>query len=271
MRREAITRPSRRGFLQTAMAGTGLLLSGQFRLLGQAKEVSLNAWIRIGPDDTVTLIASQAEMGQGAGTTLPAILAEELSADWKKVRLEQCGVNAAYNNPRVNWQFTGNSESTTGFFELLRRMGASARETLIQAAAERWRVMPSECVADANLVIHSPTNRRLRFGELAEAAAELKPPANPPLKQQAEWKLLGRSLGRVELPSKLNGTAVFGMDFRIPGMLYAAVAMPPSACRVSSMLSNSRMESRSSPTPTGARARRWRPHPSSGNQGPMQS
>jgi isoquinoline 1-oxidoreductase beta subunit len=210
------------------MAGAGLLLSGQFRLLGQAKEVSLNAWIRIAPDDTVTLIASQAEMGQGAGTTLPAILAEELCADWKKVRLEQSGVNEAYNNPRVNWQFTGNSESTTGFFELLRRMGASARETLIQAAAERWRVMPSECLADTSFVIHSATNRRFRFGELAEAAGKLKPPADPPLKQPAEWKLLGRTLGRVELPSKLKGSAVFGLDFRVLGMLYAAVAMPPT-------------------------------------------
>jgi CO/xanthine dehydrogenase Mo-binding subunit len=101
---EPIVGQSRRAFLQTSMAGAGLVLSGQFRLLGQAKEVSLNAWIRIAPDDTVTLIASQAEMGQGAGTTLPAILAEELCADWKRVRLEQSGVNDAYNNPRVNWQ-----------------------------------------------------------------------------------------------------------------------------------------------------------------------
>ena len=228
MRPNTIVAPSRRGFLQSSIAGAGLLLSGRFRLLGQAKEVSLNAWIRIAPDDTVTLIASQAEMGQGAGTTLPAILAEELCADWKRVRLEQSGVNEAYNNPRVNWQFTGNSESTTGFFELLRRMGASARETLIQAAAEQWRVMPSECVADSNFVIHSPTNRRLKFGDVAEAASKLKPPADPPLKQQAEWKLLGRSLGRVELPAKLNGSAVFGLDFRVPGMVYAAVAMPPA-------------------------------------------
>jgi len=225
---EPIVAQSRRAFLQTSLAGAGVVFSGQFRLLGQAREVSLNAWIRIAPDDTVTLIASQAEMGQGAGTTLPAILAEELCADWKRVRLEQSGVNDAYNNPRENWQFTGNSESTTGFFELLRRMGASARETLIQAAADRWRVPPGECVADSNLVIHSPTNRRLKFGDLAEAASQLKPPADPPLKQAAEWKLLGKPLGRVELPSKLNGSAVFGIDFRVPGMLYAAVAMPPT-------------------------------------------
>ena len=228
MHRETMTAPSRRGFLQTSAAGVGLLLSGQFRLLGQAKEVSMNAWIRIAPDDTVTLIASQAEMGQGAGTTLPAILAEELCADWKRVRLEQSGVDEAYNNPRVNWQFTGNSESTTGFFELLRHMGASARETLIEAAAERWRVPASECVANANAVIHSQTGRRFRYGELAEAAAKLKPPADPPLRQPSEWKLLGRSLGRIELPSKLNGSAIFGIDFRVPGMLYATVAMPPA-------------------------------------------
>jgi len=228
VRLETINNPSRRNFLQTSAASVGLLLSGQFRLLGQAKEVRMNAWIRIAPDDTVTLIASQAEMGQGAGTTLPAVLAEELCVDWKKVRLEQSGVDEAYNNPRVNWQFTGNSESTTGFFELLRRMGASARETFIQAAAERWRVPAGECVADANAVMHSRTGRRFRYGELAEAASKLKPPADPPLRQPSEWKLLGRSLGRVELPSKLDGSAIFGMDFRVPGMLYAAVAMPPT-------------------------------------------
>ena len=228
MRPEPMAVPSRRGFLRTSITGAGLLLSGQLRLLAQPNEARLNAWIRVAPDDTVTLIASQAEMGQGAGTTLPAILAEELCADWKKVRLEQCGVDEAYNNPRVNWQFTGNSESTTGFFELLRRMGASARETLIQAAAQRWRVSPAECIAELNFVIHPATNRRLGFGEVAEAAAKLKPPADPPLKQPAEWKLLGRPLGRVELPSKLNGSAVFGMDFRVPGMLYAEIAMTPT-------------------------------------------
>ena len=229
MRPELNVAPSRRLFLQTSLSGAGLLLTGQFRLLGQAKEVTMNAWIRIAPDDTVTLIASQAEMGQGAGTTLPAILAEELCADWQRVRLEQSGVNEAYNNPRENWQFTGNSESTTGFFELLRRMGASARECLIQAAADRWRVPSAECVAESNRVSHSATNRRFRFGELAEAASRLKPPADPPLRQPSEWKLLGRSLGRVELPSKLNGSAVFGIDFRVSGMVYAAVAMPPTA------------------------------------------
>ena len=232
MHREHQPGTSRRRFLETSSAGAALILCGQFRLRAQPaadkQDVRLNAWIRVAPDDTVTLIASQAEMGQGAGTTLPAVLAEELCADWKRVRIEQSGVDTAYNNPRVNWQFTGNSESTTGFFELLRRMGAAARETLIQAAADRWRVPPAECVADQGFVVHAASKRRLRFGEVAEAAGKLKPPSDPPLKQPAEWKLLGRSPGRVEMPAKLNGSAVFGMDFHVPGMLYAAVAMAPT-------------------------------------------
>jgi isoquinoline 1-oxidoreductase beta subunit len=103
-------------------------------------------------------------------------------------------------------------------------MGASAREALIQSAANRWRVAPKECVAEAGFVIHVSSVCRFRFGELAEAAGKLKPQADPPLKQSSEWKLLGR----VELPAKLNGSAVFGLDFRLPGMLFAAIAMPPT-------------------------------------------
>jgi isoquinoline 1-oxidoreductase beta subunit len=221
----------RREFLEVS-AGffAGLVLSGQFRLDGQEHKdtITLNAWVRIGTDDTVTLIASQAEMGQGAGTTLPAILAEELGADWKRVRIEQSGVGEAYRNPRINWQFTGNSESTTGFFELLRKMGASARTMLIETAADQWKVPPEECVAESGVVMHPSSGRRLHFGELAERASQRMPPKDPDLKQPSEWKLLGKSIGRVDIPPKLNGSAVFGMDFRVPGMLYAAVAMAPT-------------------------------------------
>ena len=220
----------RREFLE-ASAGffAGLILSGQFTLESQNRNetFTLNAWVRIGTDDTVTLIASQAEMGQGAGTTLPAILAEELGADWKRVRLEQAPVDPAYRNPRLNWQFTGNSESTTGFFELLRQMGASARAMLVAAAAEQWKVAPEECVTESGVVLHSATGRRLRFGELAERASRNTPPKDVEVKQRSEWKLLGKPLGRVDIPAKLDGSAVFGMDSRLPGMLYAAIASPP--------------------------------------------
>jgi isoquinoline 1-oxidoreductase beta subunit len=229
--RNQIYEIGRREFLE-ASAGflTGFVLSGQFRLDAQERkdEITLNAWVRIGTDDTVTLIASQAEMGQGAGTTLPAILAEELGADWKRVRLEQAPADTAYRNPRINWQFTGNSESTTGFFDLLRQMGASARAMLIAAAAEQWNVAPEECVTEAGVVLHPASGRRVRFGDVAERASRKAPPKDPALRQRAEWKLLGKPLGRVDIPSKLDGSAVFGLDFRIPGMLYAAIALAPA-------------------------------------------
>src|SRR5262245_18268865 len=140
---------SRRLFLTTAVAaGGGLLirdwLESELSVVTAATpgpaEVPLNAWIRISPDDVVTLISSQSEMGQGVMTTLPAVLAEELGADWSRVKVESSPTAPPYRNPRINWQFTGNSESTTGFFELLRTMGASAREMLIVAAAKRWSV-----------------------------------------------------------------------------------------------------------------------------------
>ncbi len=227
---------SRRAFLASgAVAGGGLLLGAVFRPsiaragaphLGK-EPIPLNAWVRIGVDDVVTLIVSQAEMGQGVLTTLPAVLAEELGADWKRVKLESSPADPAYRNPARNWQITGNSESTTAFFDFLRSMGASAREMLTSAAAERWKVDPASCYSENGKVIHRPTRRSLKFGKLAEAAAKKQPPAHPRLKGQSEWRLLGKSLPRVENPAKVNGTAVFGMDFRLPGMLYAAVRTSP--------------------------------------------
>ena len=139
---------SRRTFLaSSALAGGGLLLGGVFRptLALAAKSnaggepIALNAWVRIGTDDIVTIIASQAEMGQGVFTTLPAVLAEELGADWKRVRLENSPADSAYRNPARNWQFTGNSESTTAFFDFLRTMGASAREVRGAVTPDRTR------------------------------------------------------------------------------------------------------------------------------------
>jgi isoquinoline 1-oxidoreductase beta subunit len=233
---------SRRFFLSSAIAAGGGLLVGYslssstfnggvlFAAEGPIQTLSdipLNAWIRISSNDEVTLISSQSEMGQGIMTTLPAILAEELGADWSRVKVEFSTVAPAYRNPRINWQFTGNSESTTGFFELMRTMGASAREMLVSAAATRWGVNAQECVTENGRVIHTPTNRVLRFGDVAEDAAKGAPPQNPRLKPQSDWKLLGRSLSRVEGATKLNGTAIFGLDFKIPEMLCAAVMQSP--------------------------------------------
>jgi isoquinoline 1-oxidoreductase subunit beta len=236
-------RVSRRFFLSASIAAGGGLLIGyslsSSGLIGDAvraapqdkqlttSDIPLNAWIRISPNDEVTLISSQSEMGQGIMTTLPAVLAEELGADWSRVKVEFSTVAPAYRNPRINWQFTGNSESTTGFFELMRTMGASAREMLIAAAANRWGVKSEDCYVDNNRVIHKPSGRAFKFGEIAEDAAKVGPPQNPKLKPQSEWKLLGRSLPRVELASKLNGSAIFGLDFTVPGMVHAAVIQSP--------------------------------------------
>jgi isoquinoline 1-oxidoreductase beta subunit len=225
---------SRRFFLMSAAAAGGGLLIGpllDFELVAApagAVEVPLNAWIQISPNDVVKLICSQSEMGQGAMTTLPAVLAEELGADWSRVRIEFSPTAPPYRNPRINWQFTGNSESTTGFFELLRTMGASAREMLIAAAATRWDVKADELLTENGKIIHRLTGRSLKFGDVAEDAAKITPPANPKPKPESEWKLLGRPLARVDLPAKLDGSAIFGLDFNLPGMVYAAVEQSPA-------------------------------------------
>ena len=226
----------RRQFLVTASLASGaLLLKCVFRPTeafaseksGAAKVIPLNAWLKIGTDDCVTIIVSQAEMGQGIRTTLPAVLAEELGADWSRVRLEDSPTDPAYRNPRINWQFTGNSESTPSFFDLMRQMGASARGMLISAAAQKWKVDPSTCRAEAGKVIHKNSRRSARFGDLVEAAAKITPPAKPALKSEKDWSLLGKSLGRVENPSKIDGSAIFGLDFTMPGLVHAAVRQCP--------------------------------------------
>jgi isoquinoline 1-oxidoreductase beta subunit len=218
---------TRRTFLSSA-AGGAFALGCAFELAAQqASTVPLNAWIRIEPDNTVTLIVSQAEIGQGISTTLPAVIAEEMGADWGRVRLENSPADPAYRNPRLNWQFTGNSESTTSFFDLMREMGASAREMLISAASDRMKAPSSAFRTEKSRVIHTASGRVTTFSELAADAAKKTPPKSPRLKNPAEWTLLGKPLPRADTVTKLNGSAVFGIDFKIPNMAYAAVKACP--------------------------------------------
>jgi len=229
------TKVNRRQFLVTAAFASGALLlkcsvpadTSASAAPDAPKVIPLNAWLKIGTDDSVTIIVSQAEMGQGIRTTLPAVLAEELGADWSRVRLEDSPTDPAYRNPRLNWQFTGNSESTPSFFELMRQMGASAREMLITAAAQKWNVNPATCRAGGGKVLHKNSRRTVRFGDLVEAAAKVTPPAKPTLKSEKDWSLLGKSLPRVENPSKVDGSAIFGLDFTLPGLAHAAVRQCP--------------------------------------------
>jgi isoquinoline 1-oxidoreductase beta subunit len=225
---------TRRNFLDgvgktSAALIVGCFLDGSIGVLNAAAgaEQMLNAWIRVSSDDEVTIVVSQAEMGQGIMSTLPAVIAEELEADWDRVHLEMSPAAHAYRNPRLNWQFTGNSESTSSFFELMRQVGASAREMLISAAAEKWHVNPSSCFVEKGVVVHRPTGRKLSFGKLASAASRNQPPKNPRLKPQSEWKLLGKAMPRVDAPSKVDGSAIFGLDFKLPGMVYGAVRNCP--------------------------------------------
>lgn len=227
-------RVSRRTFLATTSKAGGALvvgcfLDGTIGVIDAANptEAQLNAWVRIAGDDSVTIVVSQAEMGQGIMTTLPAVLAEELGPDWDRVRLEMSPTAEAYRNPRLKWQFTGNSESTMSFFDLMRQVGAGAREMLVSVAADRWKVAPSSCTVDRGVVHHRSSSRKLSFGQLAETASRKSPPQNPALKPQTEWKILGKSQPKVDIPSKVDGSAIFGIDFELPGMVYAAVKNSP--------------------------------------------
>jgi len=175
------------------------------------------------------LIISQAEMGQGISTTLAALLADELGADWHSVKLETAPYDKAYENPKRNWMFTGNSESTQSFYDQITKMGATARYMLIEAAAKRWRVAPERCHTQNSHVRLSGSSRRLTFGALAAAAARLTPPAAAPVKGRAALKLIGRAVPRVDVPEKVDGSARFGIDIQQPGMLLAAVRCAPAA------------------------------------------
>jgi len=233
---ETIDGISRRNFLTVAAKTgaalvVGCLVDGRIAVVDASPanpaEAQLNAWVRIATDDSVTIVVSQAEMGQGIMTTLPAVLAEELGADWDRVRLEMSPTAEAYRNPRLKWQFTGNSESTMSFFDLMRQVGASAREMLVEAAAERWKVAPASCAVERGVVRHRQSSRHLTFGQLAEVASKKVPAQNPVLKPQSEWQILGKSQPKVDIPSKVDGSAIFGIDFELPEMVYAAVKNCP--------------------------------------------
>ncbi|WP_426110255.1 molybdopterin cofactor-binding domain-containing protein [Massilia sp. PWRC2] len=179
---------------------------------GQMRAAELTAWVLINRSSEVTITVSQAEIGQSISTTLPAILADELGADWDPVRIEPAPFAPAYRNPERPLMFTGNSESTQAFYALMRTTGAAARAMLIQAAAARWNVAAAECVAAASRIRHTPSGRQWTFGELCTDAARLPVPRTPALKAERELKLIGKALAKVDIPSKVDGSAQFGID-----------------------------------------------------------
>jgi isoquinoline 1-oxidoreductase beta subunit len=232
----ADTDTSRRTFLKlSAVAGGGLLVG--FRLPAHARDggsyalggarFSPNSWIHLAPDDSVTLMFASSEMGQGSMTAIPMLLAEELEADWAKVKVAPAPVHPDFNNPISGRQQTGGSTAVRGYWQILREVGAATRELLIAAAAKTWGVAAGECQARNSEVIHGASGRRLRYGALLERAAKLTPPPNARLKDPKDFRLIGKSQARLDAPAKVNGSAVFGHDVRVPGMLTAVVARCP--------------------------------------------
>ena len=227
---------SRRNFLKASLlAGGGLILGVHIPgLNGSAKAAQQgistfvpNAFLRIAKDGSVTVIGNHSEMGQGAYTSGAMTIAEELDADWTKIRVEPAPVDPAYNHPIYGVQITGGSTSTWSEWDRLRKAGAAARQMLLAAAAQTWNVDPSTCRTGNGQVIHTNSQRRLSYGELVEKAATLTPPQNVTLKDPKDFKIIGKAIKRLDTPDKTNGKAVFGLDVNVPGMLVAVVARPP--------------------------------------------
>ena len=183
-----------------------------------------NAWLRVGTDGRVTLTIDKCEMGQGSQTGLAMILAEELEADWSQVRLGPMPENPAAWSRRMS---TGGSTAIHTSWDLLRKAGATAREMLVSAAADTWRVDRSTCRADSGTVLHPATGRRLAYGKLAARAARLPVPENVPLKEPKDFRLIGSRVPRLDTPAKSDGSAVFGIDVKVPGMLIASIERCP--------------------------------------------
>ena len=215
---------SRREFLAAGVAaGTGLVIGFSLPHGSSGSDVfSPNAYLRITPDDKITIVVARSEMGQGVRTSLPMILAEELEADWSKIVIEQAGASTLYGD-----QTTGGSASVKSCWDPMRKAGATAREMLIAAAALEWGVARSACKAENGAVLHSASNRRLTYGQLADRAGQLSAPTDVALKSAKDYKIVGTPKPRLDTPAKVNGTAEYGIDFRLPDMKYAVLARCP--------------------------------------------
>ncbi len=234
------TAVSRRGFVQGA-AGLSFAFTFGGALLGKASEAfaadsaKLNAWVTIGADNKITILCPTSEMGQGVLTALPLILAEELDADWSKVKCE-----FAPGNPKLyggvhkmfpGAQVTLASVSVPSYFMPLRLAGAQARRVLLDNVAASWKVPVEELSTEPSAVVHKKSKRRISYGDVAKFAtvpAELPQIKPEDLKKPSQFRLIGRKdIGRVDVPSKVNGTATYGIDVQVPGMVYATVLQTP--------------------------------------------
>jgi isoquinoline 1-oxidoreductase subunit beta len=238
----AAQNPARRKFIKDSAALAGGLVIGFYLPMkggrayaadappkpGQSTKQTWppNAFIRIAPDDSITIVINKSEMGQGVYTSLAMLIAEELEADWSRISVESAPVAAVYNHTSFPMQMTGGSSSIPSSWEQLRRVGASGRIMLIRAAAQQWGVPENECHAENSQVIHAG-GKKLSYGALADAAAKLPLPDNVALKSPRDFKIIGKPTRRLDTPAKINGTAQFGLDVYLPGVLTVLIARSP--------------------------------------------
>ena len=223
---------SRRTFLKVSAAGGALVISGYIPGLNDTAEAAgsfePNVWLKIGADDTVTITLSQLEMGQGVMTSMPMLVAEELDIDWNKIKTEWAPADPKYGNPNFGGaQLTAGSNSVRGMWRPLREAGGTARAMLVTAAAKDWSVAENTCSTEKGEVIHKATGRRARYGSLVDKAAALPVPKDVSLKDPKDFRLLGKTMPRLDIPEKVNGRAVFGIDVKRPNMLIARVVRCP--------------------------------------------
>jgi len=228
------TETSRRNFLKTTSLATGGLLMGvalpgaKLEAMAAGMVHTPNAWVHIANNNTITLISARSEMGQGVYTSMPMLIAEELNVDIRKIKVSIAPPNAKlYGNPLLGGpQLTGGSTSVRDGWEKLRVAGAQVREMLISAAAAKWKVDPSELKAE-NGMVFGPKGKKATYGQLAEAASKLPVPEKVAIKDPKDFRIVGKRTLRLDSPAKVNGTARFGIDVKLPGMVYAALEQCP--------------------------------------------
>ncbi len=229
----ASPRVGRRGFLQ-GMAASAASLTIGFHLPAKAAGPAaatdgalVNAWLRIGPDGFVTVLSNVSELGQGTSSAIAQVLADELDLDWSRVGTAHAPVEAPYFNPLIQQYAVWGSTGMSTQFEALRKVGAQARAMLVQAAAARWTVAPESCATRDGAVVHDASGRSLGYGDLAVEAAKLTPPAEPALKPKEQWRYIGKGMPRLDLPAKVDGSAVFGVDVALEGLRVATIRQAP--------------------------------------------
>src|SRR5438067_1856206 len=230
----------RRAFLKTSGALSFAIAMGSdgLRLVGEAQAATaqqVNAWVKIAPDGTVTILTAGAEMGQGSMTSLPPIVADEMDADWSKVRLEWAPADPrvyGYNVRGERRMTIAGSRAVMSYFDQLRIAGAQVRKVLIASAAQKWNLVPASLKTESGFVVDPASGRKLSYGDIAAfttAPAALPPIDKSELKRKEDFRFIGKPMPRRDVPLKVNGSAVYGIDVQIPGMVYASTRHSPVA------------------------------------------